>query len=230
LSAGTGQPPGAANALRVEDLSPGAAMLHRVDERFFAFEKLLNYISALVILGIMVMGTVQVIGRVAFRQPIYGYSDMIEQIMTVFAFLAIAYTQRLGGHVRMELILGRMKGRLLYFFEIIGTLCAIGIILILCYYGYTHFLRAFEFGDTTIDVNMPIWPSKLMVPLAFSVLIVRLFIQLAGFLRLFMHPNEQMIGVPRMETVDDMAQAEIDAGLAGEAEKVNIVNRSGGPA
>ena len=42
-------------------------MLHRVDERFFAFEKLLNYISALVILGIMVMGTVQVIGRVAFQ-------------------------------------------------------------------------------------------------------------------------------------------------------------------
>ena len=102
--------------------------------------------------------------------------------------------------------------------------------MILRYYGYTHFLRAFEFGDTTIDVNMPIWPSKLMVPLAFSVLIVRLFIQLAGFLRLFMHPNEQLIGVPRMETVDDMAQAEIDAGLAGEAEKVDIVNRSGGPA
>ena len=33
------------------ELSPGAAMLHRVDERFFVFEKFLNYIAALVILG-----------------------------------------------------------------------------------------------------------------------------------------------------------------------------------
>lgn len=230
MSAGTGQPPGAASDVRVEELSPGAAMLHRVDERFFVFERFLNYVSALVILGIMVMGTVQVIGRVAFSAPIYGYSDMIEQIMTIFAFLAIAYTQRLGGHVRMELILGRMSGRTLYFFEIVGTLCAIGIVLILAYYGYTHFMRAFENGDTTIDVDMPIWPSKLMVPLALSVLTVRLFIQLAGFIRLFLHPKEQLIGVPRMETVEDMAQAEIDAGLAGEEEKVDILNRRGGQA
>ena len=56
------------------------------------------------------MGTVQVIGRVVFQTPIYGYSDMIEQIMTIFAFLAIAYTQRLGGHVRMELFAGSNEG------------------------------------------------------------------------------------------------------------------------
>jgi len=227
LSAGTGQPSGAATIQRVEYLSPGAAMLHRVDEKFFKFETLLNYISALVIMGIMVMGTVQVIGRVVFSTPIYGYSDMIEQIMCVFAFLAIAYTQRLGGHVRMELLLGRMSGRVLYFFEIVGTVAAIGVIIILAYYGYTHFLRAFEIGDSTIDVDLPIWPSKLMVPLAFSVMLVRLFIQLIGFVRLFMYPNEELVGVPRMETVDDLAQAEIDAGLAGEGEKVDIVNRGG---
>ena len=58
-------------------------------------------------------------------------------------------------------------------------------------------------------------------------MIVRLFIQLIGFVRLFLHPSAQLIGVPRMETVDDMAQAEIDAGLAGEGEKVDIVNRGG---
>lgn len=227
MSAGTGQPPGAAMLKDEKDLSPGAAMLHRVDERFFIFEKFLTYIAAIVILGIMVMGTVQVIGRVVFSAPIYGYSDMIEQVMLIFAFLAISYTQRLGGHVRMELILGRMKGRTLYFFEIFGTVAAIGIIMILAYYGYTHFLRAFEIGDSTIDVDLPIWPSKLIVPLAFSVMLVRLFIQLIGFVRLFLYPDEQLIGVPRMETVDDMAQAEIDAGLAGEGEKVDIVNRGG---
>ena len=100
--------------------------------------------------------------------------------MTVFAFLAIAYTQRLGGHVRMELILGRMKWAGPLFLRSYWHVVRNRDHRDPGYYGYTHFLRAFEFGDTTIDVNMPIWPSKLMVPLAFSVLIVRLFIQLAG--------------------------------------------------
>lgn len=213
----------------VSELSPGAAMLKQVDEKFFIVEKALAWICAIVIFAVMIMGTVQVVGRVVFSQPIYGYSDIIEQLMTVFAFLAVAYTQKLGGHVRMELILVRMSGRPLYFLEILGTVAAIIVILILGYYGYTHFLRAFEIGDTTIDMNLPIWPSKLLVPIAFSILLGRLFIQLIGFVRLFMNPEAELIGVPKMETVEDMAQAEIDAGLAGEEERV-IVRREGGPA
>lgn len=204
-------------------------MLKRVDEQFFYVERALAWICAIVIFAVMLLGTAQVVGRVVFSQPIYGYSDIIEQVMTVFAFLAVAYTQKLGGHVRMELILGRMSGRPLYFFEIIGTVAAIIVIVILGYYGYTHFLRAFEIGDTTIDMDLPIWPSKLLVPIAFSVLIVRLLIQLFGFVRLFRSPEAEPIGVPQMETVEDMAQAEIDAGLAGEEEKV-VVRRDGGPA
>lgn len=213
----------------VSELSPGAAMLKQVDEKFFYVERALAWVCAIVIFAVMLLGTAQVIGRVVFSQPIYGYSDIIEQVMTVFAFLAVAYTQKLGGHVRMELILGRMSGRPLYFFEIFGTIAAIVVILILGYYGYTHFLRAFEIGDTTIDMDLPIWPSKLLVPIAFSVLIVRLLIQLFGFVRLFMNPEAEPLGVPQMETVEDMAQAEIDAGLAGEEEKV-VVRRDGGAA
>ncbi len=60
---------------------------------------------------------------------------------------------------------------------------------------------------------------------AFSLLIIRLVIQLFGFIRLFMDPNAEPIGVPKLETVDDQAQAEIDAGLAGEQEKVDLVGK-----
>lgn len=207
------------------DLSPGARMLKGVDEAFFQFEKLLAVIAALVILGIMFVGTFQVFGRKLLNIPVPGYVDWIEMVMTVFAFIAISYTQRLGGHVRMELIIGRFKGRLLYFFEIFGTVVAIVIVSILMYYGYQHFLRAWEIGDSTIDIQLPIWPSKLLVPFAFSILLVRLVIQLIGFVRLFLHPEAEPVAVPLIETVDEQAQHEIDAGLAGEAEKVDIVSR-----
>jgi len=206
-------------------LSPGAQMLRGVDEGFFRFEKFLNYVAGFVILAVMFVGTFQVFGRKLLDIPVPGYVDIIEMTMTIFAFLSIAYTQRLGGHVRMELILGRFKGRVLYFFEIFGTVCAIVVVAILGYYAFTHFQRAWDIGDSTIDIQLPIWPSKLLVPFAFGVLLFRLFIQLAGFIRLFLYPNAELIGVPKMETVDDQAQAEIDAGLAGEDNKVDLLHR-----
>lgn len=212
------------------ELSPGARMLKGVDEAFFKFEKFLNLIAALVILAIMFIGTYQVFGRKLLNVPVPGYVDWIEMIMTVFAFIAISYTQRLGGHVRMEIILGRMQGRMLYAFEVFGTVCAIFIVAVLGYYGYEHFLRAFEIGDSTIDIELPVWPSKLLVPFAFGVLIFRLLIQLIGFIRLFMHPDAEPIGVPKIETVDEQAQHEIDAGLAGEEEKVDLLAKKEGNA
>ena len=48
-------------------LSPGARMLKSVDEGFFKFEKFLNFLAALVILGIMFIGTFQVFGRKLLR-------------------------------------------------------------------------------------------------------------------------------------------------------------------
>ncbi len=207
-------------------LSPGARMLKSVDETFFKFEKFLNFLAALVILGIMFIGTFQVFGRKFLSMPVPGYVDWIEMVMTIFAFLSIAYTQRLGGHIRMEIIIGRFQGRILYFLEIVGTVAAIIIVSILAFYAYTHFERAFEIGDSTIDISLPVWPSKLLVPFAFGILLIRLFIQLIGFVRLFLYPDAEMIGVPKIETVDEQAQHEIDAGLAGEEEKVDLLNRN----
>ena len=206
-------------------LSPGAQMLKNVDAMFFKFEKFLNLLASLVILGVMLIGVFQVLGRKLFDIPVPGYVDIIEMVMTIFAFISIAYCQRLGGHVRMEIILGRLKGRILYGLEIFGTLVALTVVLILMTFAFDHFLRAYEIGDSTIDIQLAIWPSKLLVPFAFGVLAIRLLLNLFGFIRLFKDPEAEQIAVPKIESVDEQAQHELDAGLAGEEEKVDLLNR-----
>ncbi len=206
-----------------EELSPAAQRFATFDEVYFAIERFLNLIAALVILALMFVGTYQVFGRKLLNIPVPGYVDIVELAMTAFAFLGIAYCQKLGGHIRMEIIIGRFKGRYLYFVEILGTLAIMLIIGILIYYTWEHFLRAYLIGDSTIDIEIILWPSKLAVPVAFSVLMVRLALQAAGFVRLFMYPDAVPIAVPHIETVDEQAQHEIDAGLAGEKEKVDLL-------
>jgi len=207
-------------------LSPGAQRLAALDVGFFKFERFLNFIAALTILGLMLVGTFQVLGRKIFNFPIPGYVDIVEMTMAIFAFLGIAYCQRLSGHVRMEIILARFKGRALWLAEIFGTLVAMTIIAILIVYTFEHFLRAWEIGDSTMDIEIPIWPSKLIVPFAFSVLFLRLSLQLAGFIRLAFHPDAVPIAIPKIESVDEIAQKEIDAGLSDDGETVDLAGHT----
>lgn len=208
------------------ELSPAAQRLATFDEVYFKLERFLNLIAALTILALMFVGTYQVFGRKLLNAPVPGYVDVVEVAMTAFAFLGIAYCQRLGGHIRMEIILGRFKGRFLYSLELFGTLAIMLIIGILIVYTWDHFMRAWTIGDSTIDIEIILWPSKLAVPLAFTVLMGRLLLQAAGFARLIKNPDAVQIAVPHIETVDEQAQHEIDAGLAGEQEKVDLLGRN----
>jgi TRAP-type mannitol/chloroaromatic compound transport system permease small subunit len=210
------------------DQSSATKLLAKADAQLFRVESFFNVTSGMLILFLMFLAVFQVVGRKFFNFPIPGYVDWVEMAMAIFCFLSIAYTQKLGGHVRMELFISRFSGRSLWIVEALGTLIAMWIIAVLALYGWDHFMRAWVIGDSSIDIQIPIWPGKLIVVVAFISLELRLLVQFCGFLRLVVHPNAEPIGVPLVETVDQQAQKEIDAGLAGEKEKVNILGSAGG--
>ena len=204
----------------VQEMTASERMLMAVDEFWFKIESAMNLLAAFFIFGIMLLGVAQVIGRSVFNQPVRGYVDIVEIAITVFAFLAISYCQRLAGHVRMEIIIGRFKGRSLWITETFGTIITMFIVWVLMMYAWDHFMRAWSIGDSSIDVEITLWPSKILVPLAFAMLTIRLLIQLVGFVRLVLHPNALPIGIYDIETVEKAAEEEIKAGLRGDMEGV----------
>ena len=173
------------------------------------FENVLNLVAGLLIAGLMFFGVVQIVTRTAFNAPIFGYIDIVELSMVGFAVLAISYVQREGGHVRMELLVSKLKGRWLWFVELLSSLVSIFIVAVLIPYSYQHFQRAFNIGDSTIDIELATWPAKLVVPFALTVLLVRLVVQVAGYFRLLLSPNLNPVAIPLLKDVDTQAQEEI---------------------
>ena len=170
----------------------------------------MNLAAAAAIFLLMILAAVQVFSRKLLNLPIPGYIDFAEQSMAIFAFLGVAYCQRLGGHVRMELVLEKMpRGRLLWCSEFITTLAAFIVIALLTRYSFDHFLRALRNGDSTIDISLPVWPSKLLVSIALAFLTIRLLIQLIGFLRLLRSPQSPPVAVPLIADVKQQARHEI---------------------
>lgn len=196
--------------------APKGGIVGRLDKVMRPIEDTANLLAAFAIFALMILGSAQIVLRSVFNSPIAGYIDLVELSMASMAFLGAAYCQRLGAHIRMEILISRFRGRSLWAVEIIGTLLALFIIGVLIYYGWGHFQRAYELGDSTIDAEYPVWPSKLLVPIAFSIWWIRLFIQLLGSVRLFLDPSAAAMGIARIQTVAEQASDEIDEALGEE--------------
>jgi TRAP-type C4-dicarboxylate transport system permease small subunit len=196
--------------------------MHRA---FMPVEDLANLIAAFAIVMLMVLGVLQIVLRTVFNTPISGYIDLVELSMASMAFLGAAYCQRLGSHIRMELLVGRLNGRALWLLEALGAALAMFIIGVLVYYSYGHFLRSFTLGDTTMDAEYPVWPSKLLVPIAFSIWWIRLALQFTGSIRMAIYPDATTVAVVVAKHVAEQAQDEIIE-VMGEAPSPTDANIS----
>ena len=184
--------------------------------------------AALAIFTLMVLGVLQIVLRTIFNSPVTGYIDMVELSMASMAFLGAAYCQRLGAHIRMEMLIGRLRGRWVWGAEAIGTALGLFIIGVLIWYSWDHFMRAYQLGDTTIDAEYQVWPSKLLVPFAFTIWFLRLLIQFAGCVRMFLDPSATPEGVVTFKDVAEHAQVEIQEAL-GDSDDEDAA-KPGGPA
>jgi C4-dicarboxylate transporter, DctQ subunit len=188
----------------------GPPGLFWADKWLSKVEDLFALAAAICIFLLMLLGIGQVLGRQLFSMPFMGYIDLVELSMATFAFLAVSYCQRLGGHVRMDLFVRMAHGRARWLMEFLTTVTPLLLVAILIYYSWGHFVRAYESGDSTIDMQYPVWPSKILIPIAFAVLFLRLLIQSIGYWRLLLKPESEPFAVPLILTEEDLAKKEIE--------------------
>ena len=88
--------------------------------------------------------------------------------------------------------------------------------LALIWGSWAHFQRSFDFAapmwsrDSSIDIGLPIWPAKLIVPMAFTVLALRLLLQIWGYGRAFVSGLENPVAVPLVQSAAEQAMAEAE--------------------
>ncbi|MXZ49781.1 MAG: TRAP transporter small permease [Rhodobacteraceae bacterium] len=193
------------------------SLLSRIDRRLLQIESFLALLGGLAVFSLMLLAVTSVGGRNFFNHPIPGYVDWIEQAMPLIAFIGISYCQRLGGHIRMDILIGLLKGRSLWIAEFIGTLLIMVLILLLVWGSWAHFERSFDWSapywsrDSSLDIRLPLWPAKLLVPMAFSVLFLRLALQVWGYARAMISGTLQPVAVPLIEDASKIAKQEAEA-------------------
>ena len=207
----------AGSAAVLEDSSS----LSRLDRALRPIERSMAFLSGFAAFSLMFLAAYSVSGRQldrTFLAPVFdalgvmdgpmpGYVDYIEALMPLIAIMGVSYVQREGGHIRMDIIIGALKGRVLWFFELISVLLILVLMVALVWGAWAHFDRSFDCArplcsrDSSIDIGLPIWPSKLIVPAAFFVLCLRLVLQAVGYGRALWLNLERPVAVPLLSLI-----------------------------
>lgn len=190
-------------------------IVDRSDHLLRPIENLMNLVAAFAVMFLMLLGVVQVIMRMRwlFSAPIFGYIDMIELAMPILAVLGISYCQRHGVHIRMDILMQFMKGRVLWAMEAFGAFITLVIAVLLTRFSWVFFHDAYLSGDSTVDAQFLTWPSKILVPIALAILSIRMLIQFLGSLRLAIDPEREMVGVIKPMDAQQHAREEIREAL-----------------
>lgn len=113
-----------------------------------------------------------------------SYADFTGFFLAASTFLALAYTLRAGGHIRVTLVIGRLPSRAQRMVEVIVVGIALAMSAFATWYMILLVYESVEFGDRSSGmVSVPLWLPQLPVALGLVILSLALADELIGLLR-----------------------------------------------
>jgi len=147
-----------------QDLRTGLRPLDAAARALIRLTALLSAVGTLLILAIMLLITVDVIGRGAFGHPIAGVPEMVAMSILAIVFLQIANTTAEGKLTRSDALLGalgRRSERLRDGLDAVLHTAGAVLLAILLSAFWPQFLRSYgrnEMVGTVGQFLAPIWP------------------------------------------------------------------------
>ena len=155
------------------------SLLRAIEGKVRNIEDWLNLFSVFIIMFLMFFATAEILGRYLFNSPIPGHVEIVELIMAGVVFFGIAYTERVGGHVRMELFVTKvLKGRAYHIAEVTTATLSLFVYIFILVYSFKASVFSYQIGDNTAYLYWPTWPSKFAIPLGSLFLCIRFAIEI----------------------------------------------------
>ena len=144
------------------------SLLRATEGKIKTIEDWLNLCAVFIIMFLMFFAT---------AEP--GHVEIVELIMAGVVFFGIAYTERVGGHVRMELFVTRvLKGRAYHIAEVLTATLSLFVYIFILVYTFKASVFSYQIGDNTAYLYWPTWPSKFAIPLGSFFLCIRFAIEI----------------------------------------------------
>ena len=176
-----------------------------------AFNTWVGRIVAWAILGAVVVSTVNAIVRKVFNTSSNSWLEIQWVLFGAVFLLCSAWTLLSNEHIRIDIVNNMFPKRVRDWIDVFGHLFfLIPMAFVLAYLGWPFFWRSLLQNEQSTNAGgLPVYPSKFLIPLAFTLLLVQ------GFSELI-----KRIAIIRGELQDTVSGGGHHAAAAAEAERV----------
>ena len=145
----------------------------------------LNILGAVWVLLIMLLITVDVVGRAFFNSPLFGVPEIVKISVVGLVWCQMAHTLKIGAHLRSTILVDRMPPAARRTIEILS--CILGAIMfgLIVYSGWDTTAEAWRIGEFEGEepVRVPTAPVRTLVLIGAALPAIQFLIMLADLIR-----------------------------------------------
>jgi TRAP-type C4-dicarboxylate transport system permease small subunit len=173
-TASNGKPEVQPEAIEDKTIKPRS----KIESGLLSTNKVMVFIAAIALFGMMAVTVIDVIGRYFFNSPLMGAYELVGILLAMAGTWSMAYTQIQKGHIRVDFIFKRFpKGG-----QVILTSLAHFVGLLACsiltwrLIGLTDYFLSLKKGNATDTLGIPLFPFVVITAIGTGMLaIVLLF-------------------------------------------------------
>jgi TRAP-type C4-dicarboxylate transport system permease small subunit len=140
--------------------------------------RILVYLAALAMFGMMMLTVVDVGGRYFFSSPVLGTWEMVSFLLVGASTLSIGYCQITKGHISVDFILERFPPRVKAVIRTFAYLVGLAAFSLLAWQVFVlaqHYLSATR-GNATDTLGIPLFPFVLAMAIGCGVMALVLLV------------------------------------------------------
>ena len=116
----------------------------------------------------VILAFINVILRYAFDMSLTWAAELTNYLFIWAALFGAAYGFKQGAHISVSLIIEKFPPAVTKGFLMFANLVSIIYLALISYFGYQLVLMLVDFGEMSIDLEIPLWIPHLVLPIAFA--------------------------------------------------------------
>lgn len=167
-------------------------ILSKVGEIIHSANRIVYLFAIVVIMtSMMSLITLDVLLRYVFNRPLAWGQEVTGYMLMVIIFMSIGYCWIEKGHIRMELLYSRVKGRMRASLDVLSPLVGLFFWGALAYQGWLDVQSAITLNETGSETGLPVWPFRLVMAMGVTLFVVALAGSLLSSMACFIHPHKE---------------------------------------
>jgi len=137
--------------------------------------RLIAGIGACSLIPLMILTTLDVVGRDVFNYPVPGTVELSQYLLVTFVLMGLAYTQQAKGHVPVSVLTSRLPLRGQLLLKITSSLLGLFLFSLLAWQGWEIAMEERTVSDL---LRIPQFPFRILVAVAAFLTFLELLIDL----------------------------------------------------